>query len=161
MEIAKHFVGAPAADHADPVAVDSGAKESRGAARACGAGGDVGRKVRGVWIDHEGSADTRCEAPGSDVAEGRARGGGPERIERGGERGGERAEGADPLDEAEYGANVRVPRAAMANLLAANAVFLPGESESHKGRGEEVSERTGEWGNGASANPHGEVADAE
>ena len=83
VEIAKHLVGAPAADHTDAVAVDSGTEESHGAARAGGAGGDIGGRIGGIGVDHEGSAKTRCEYACGDVPEGPAGSGGPERIERG------------------------------------------------------------------------------
>ena len=101
MEVAKHLIGVPASDHTDAVAVDSGAEERHGTARTNGAGGDIGRRIRGIGVDNEGSANARCESPGSDVAEGPARGGRPERIELGRWRGGERAEGTDAFDETE------------------------------------------------------------
>ena len=81
--ITKHFVGAPAADHTDAVAVDSGAEESHGAARAGRAGGDIWRGVRRIGLDREGSANARREPARGDKTKGAAGSGRTERIEGG------------------------------------------------------------------------------
>ena len=82
MEIAKHFVGSPAANHAQPVAVDAGAKKRHGAASASGADGHVDEGVRGVGVEVENRANASSDIGGRDVPEwGRRRA--PDRVEGG------------------------------------------------------------------------------
>ena len=63
VEVSEHLVGAPATDHAETVAVDSGAKECHGAASACRARRDVVGRIRRIGMEGERGANAKREAP--------------------------------------------------------------------------------------------------
>ena len=57
MLITVHFIGSPATDQTDAVAVDAGAQEGHGAAGPSGANVDVGGRVSRVQVEEERRPD--------------------------------------------------------------------------------------------------------
>ena len=68
VEVSEHLVGAPATDHVETVAVDSGTKECHGTSSACRARRDVlvGR-IRRIQIEGERGANAKRETPSGHI----------------------------------------------------------------------------------------------
>ena len=144
VEIAKHGIRAPATDEANEVGVDLGAEESHGAARAEGAGLDIGGgeaiggAMRGDKATEEGSHGAGSESVSDSVAADR----GVEGVDGGGRRGAEEAEVADAANESADGAERGVTAEAMPDLFTTDSVLLGGEGEHDEGGEVKIGVRT-------------------
>ena len=146
VEVSKHGVGAPAADHLDYVWVDASAEERHGAARAERACGDVvGGEAQGGAEARSGAAECFGDGVGVDGA--------PTDVGKVGVQGGlvvgpVEAEVCDAADEGGDGAGDGVAAATMGHDLATDPIFLVVKGDFGVIGSGEVVERAGEMVDG-------------
>ena len=160
MKVPVHLIGAPAPDETYAVAVNACTKESHGTARA-------GGTCRHIFCSKTqiGGQSNRTAKESGDLARlnilpsiGRRC---PRSVQRGGGRGGVKAQMGGPGRETKDRAEDGVTGAAVADGLPADAILLRREGQGGEGRGKQIRKRTREDVQAAVTNPEPQVLEPE